>query len=142
MRLASEAAAADIEAEGVVPEAVEEEEEITEPMVAVHMEAALVEAATGQCHMDPHMVGREAMVEAMAILAMDGGNPLTHPSCSLKLRKAQLLPTISLLFLRFAMPNLFAPTHRNRQTPNNPLKMDRLISLPYLSFSQHFPFQH
>ena len=79
MRLASEAEEADLEAEGV-PEAVDlEEEEITEPMVAVPMEAALVEAEeTGRCPMEvPLMVEAEAevMAEAMAaIVVVDGGN--------------------------------------------------------------------
>jgi len=74
MRLASEAAAADLEAEGVAEAVDLEEEEITEPMVAVHMEAALVEAETGRCPMEgPLMVVAEAMAEA--IVAVDGGNP-------------------------------------------------------------------
>jgi len=60
-----------------VPEDVDlEEEGITEPMVAVHMEAAaLVEAETGRCPMEvPPMV---AEAEAMAaIVEVDGGNPI------------------------------------------------------------------
>ena len=79
MRLASEAEAADLEAEGV-PEAVDlEEEEITEPMVAVPMVAVLVEVEeTGRCPMEvPPMVAEAvALAEAMAIVAVDGGNPI------------------------------------------------------------------
>jgi len=80
MRLALEAAEADSEAEGV-PEAVDlEEEEITEPMVPVHMEAALVEAETGRCPMEDPLMVAEVMAEAMATVAEDGGNPLDSSS--------------------------------------------------------------
>ena len=81
-----EAAAADLEAE-VVAEAVDlEEEEITEPMVAVHMEAALVEVEAGRRPMERPLMVAEAMAEeamaeeAMAIMVVDGGNPFDSSS--------------------------------------------------------------
>lgn len=61
-------------AEGVPEVAVDLEEEITEPVEAVHMEAASAVAETGRCPMEGPLMVAVAMAEAMAVVAVDGGN--------------------------------------------------------------------
>jgi len=104
MRLASEAAAADTEDAEDVPEvAVALEEEITDPMVAVHMEAALAEAETGRCPMEDPLI----VAEAMAVAAVDGGNPFDSSSV---LPLIEGTTIVADLFLRLSC-QIYSPQH-------------------------------
>ena len=65
---------------------------------------------------------------------------LTHPSSMLPSIEGSTIDANDLISFSSLcrVKYIFAPTHRNRTTPNNPLKMDRLISLTYLPFSLNF----
>jgi hypothetical protein len=77
------------------------------------------------------------MAEAMAVVAVDGGNPFDSSSMLplIKGSTDNFASFSSLCHAIYIRPN----THRNRTTPNNSLKMDRLISLSHQPFSERFP---